>query len=86
MYSQILLGAGVVGIVLSIGTYFGVKTQPGLKRSVETQVRVAGFVVTVFVLLPLLGEVCGLGPVLKACLQEVPGNIETAVSRCTDSF
>ena len=86
MYSQILLGAGVIGIVLSIGTYLGVKIQPGLKRSVETQVRVAGFVVIAFVLLPFLGEVCGFGPALKACLQEVPGNIETAVSRCTNPF
>lgn len=86
MYSQVLLGVGVIGIVLSIGTYFGVKTQPGLKRSVETQVRVAGFVVTVFVLLPFLEQVCDFRPALKACLREVPGNIETAVSRCTNPF
>jgi hypothetical protein len=81
-----MLGAGVIGIVLSIGTYIAVKTRPTLKRSIETQVRVAGFVVTVFVLLPFLEEVCGLGPVLKGCLQEVPGNIETAVSRCASPF
>lgn len=86
MYSQILLGAGVIGIVLSIGTYFGVKTQPRLKRSVETQVRVAGFVVTVLVLLPLLEEVSGFGPALKARLRGVPANIENAVGRCTDPF
>ena len=86
MYSQILLGAGVVGIVLSIGTYFGVKTRPGLKRSVETQVRVAGFVVIVLALLPFLEQVCGFGPALKACLQEVPGNTQAAVSRCTIPF
>ncbi len=51
-----MLRAGVIRVVPSIGTGFGVKTQPGLKRSVETQVRVAGFVVTVLVLLPFLEQ------------------------------
>lgn len=86
MYSQVLLGAGVVGIVLSVGTYFGIKTRPGLKRSVETQVRVAGFVVTALVLLPFLEQLCDFRPALKIYLQKVPGNIEAAVNRCTSPF
>ena len=84
MYSQVLLGVGMLGVVLCIGTYLGIKTRPELKRYVETQVRVAGFVVIVLLLLPFLEEVGGFWPTLRARLQEVPRNVQTTIGSCAN--
>lgn len=86
MCLQVLFGTGLLGIVLSLGTFFGPKVHPNLGRLMGWAVRVTTFLVIGLLLLACLDRGCGLTPALESCLKDAAARIEAYSGICLNPF
>jgi hypothetical protein len=75
MMMLVLCGTGLFGIVLSTGTYFARKSDPGLARFLEQAVRLAKFAVPVCLLLLFLCASSDFASPVKDILGKMVENI-----------
>jgi hypothetical protein len=86
MAMLVLFGTGLLGIVLSVGTYLSSSSEPGSVRFVEQVARVAKFAVPAVLVLFYLHATYDLGAITREVLSIFTDNLGSFGCRYSSFF